>query len=336
MADPMDRCTICFETFAPLVSPPWPVSKLHPNVLSWPCGHRVHVACILQSLASLRSTETPCFVCRTPPFPHVRSYLEKWHGEEVALLEADAPPGVPAEDPPVPVTATYIPATIAALCCPRVLSYSADMFGRRDRRTRFVRLVDDRRMTFMGLDRNTGALQWTCLSCNQELSTIGLPGEQERARRICSHHGQMCFTFDCRGSHESHGAAPLAPYWSCMDHRQSLNDVALPINHLRIPAAVGLPIPAAVGLRVVASDDEESEGWSSRSAMSSTMSANATDQPMMEDTWIHQLVYSKARLQPHPCSIGHNAKSLKRGACFETHAARTDCCTPEKSSRESL
>ena len=335
MADPMDRCTICFETFAPLVSQ-WPVSKLHPNVLSWPCGHRVHVACILQSLASLRSTETPCFVCRTPPFPHVRSYLEKWHGEVVALLEADAPPGVPwpaAEDPPVPVTAmTYIPTIVAALCCPRVLSYSADLFGEVGRRTRFVELEEDRRMTFMGLDRHTGALQWTCLSCNQELSTIGVPGAQERARRICSRHGAMCFTFDCRGDRifASRGAEPQAPYWSCMDHQASLHDVALPINHLRIPAAVGLPC------LVAASDDEESEGWSSTSAMSSTMSANNTHQPMMEDTWIHQLVYSKARLQPHPCCIGHNAKRLKRGACFETHAARTDCCTPEKSSRESL
>ena len=130
----------------------------------------------------------------------------------------------------------------------------------------------------MGLDRGTGALQWTCLSCNQQLSTIGMPSPEERAERVCSRHGAMCLTFDC------YGAEPEAPYWSCMDQQGSLNDVALPINHLRIPAVEGLRL-------VVSSEDEESEGWSSTSAMSSTMSANATHQPMMEDTWIHQLVY---------------------------------------------
>ena len=276
MSDQRDRCAICLETFAPLDSQ-WPLWISHPHVLSWPCGHRVHVACILQSQASLRSIETPCFVCRTPPFPHVRSYLEKWHGAAFALVPADAPPDVPAEDPPVPVNAVYIPTTIAALCCPRVVSYSRD---RDRRRTRFVELEDDRRMTFMGLDRDTGALQWTCLSCNQQLSTIGMPSPEERAERVCPRHGAMCFTFDC------YGAEPEAPYWSCMDQQGSLNDVALPINHLRIPAVEGPP-----SCLVVSSDDEESEGWSSTSAMSSTMSANATHQPMMEDTWIHQLVY---------------------------------------------
>ena len=313
MADQRDRCPICLETFAPLDSQ-WPVSTSHPHALSWPCGHRVHVACILQSRASLRSTETPCFVCRTPPFPHVRSYLEKWHGAEVALVPADAPPGVPAENPPVPRNAVYIPARIAALCCPRVLSYSTGVAGARGR-TRFVELEEDRRMTFMGLDRVTGALQWTCLTCNQEFSTIGVPGPEERARRVCPRHGAMCITFDCRGDTWGRlfcsGAEPQEPYWSCMDPIESLNEVALPINHLRIPAAVE-------HYPIIDSDDEESECWSSTSAMSSTMSANATHQPMMEDTWIHQLVYSKARLQPHPCCIGHNAKRLKRGGMIRS------------------
>ena len=222
MSDQRDRCAICLDTFARLDS--------H-RPLSWPCGHRVHIACILQSQASLRSVEAPCFVCRTPPFPYIRSFLEQWHGEVIACVEAGAPPDVPAEDPPVPVNAVYIPRTIAALCCPRVLPYSADGAGGRTV-TRFVEIQNDRRMTFMGLDRGTGALQWTCLSCNQQLSMMGMPGPEERAAHVCHRHGAMCFTFDCQGERAVRlGAEPEEPYWSCMDHRASLGDVPLPISH---------------------------------------------------------------------------------------------------------
>ena len=248
MSDPRDSCAICLEAFAP--GGPFYGGPFCPGrLLSWPCGHRVHIACILQSQTSLRSMDAPCFLCRTPAFIGVRSFFEQWHGAEIALVPADAPPlPVPAEDPPVPVNAVYVPRRVAALCCPRVLPLS----NRLGTRTRFVELQDDRRMTFMGLDRDTGALHWTCLSCNQELSIMTLPGPEQCANRVCHRHGDMCFAFDCRGEES------LLPFWSCMDHRQSRNDVALPISHLRtIDATSTMPI------QVLTSDDEEFDDRSS-------------------------------------------------------------------------
>ena len=252
MSDQGDSCAICLEAFAP--GGPFYGGPFCPGrLLSWPCGHRVHIACILQSQASLRSLDAPCFLCRTPAFIGVRSFFEQWHGAEIALVPADAPPlPVPAEDPPVPVNAVYVPRRVAALCCPRVLPLSDDRLGTR---TRFVELQDDRRMTFMGLDRDTGALHWTCLSCNQELSIMTLPGPEQCAARFCHRHGDMCFAFDCRGEES------LQPYWSCMDHQLSRNDVALPISHLRtIDATSTMPI------QVLTSDDEEFDGRSSTSS----------------------------------------------------------------------
>ena len=254
MSDQRDNCPICLEAFAPCDSF-WPFygGPFAPGrLLCWPCGHRVHIACILRSQASLGSIEAPCFLCRTPAFPQVRSAFEHFHGAEIALVPADAPP--PNVPPPVPVHAVYIPPKIAALCCPRVLPFSRD---RRPgtltlmTRTSFVDLQDDRRMTFMGLDRGTGAMQWTCLSCNRQLSLLTLPSPQQFAAHVCHRHGEMCFTFDCRG------AEPLLPFWSCMDNRASRNDVPLPISHLRTIDAHSMPI------EVASSDDEQSIDWSS-------------------------------------------------------------------------
>jgi hypothetical protein len=299
MSDQRDSCAICLEAFAPGESL-WPFygGPFSPGrLLSWPCGHRVHIACILQSQTSLRSMDAPCFLCRTPAFFGVRTYFEQWHAREIALVAADATPlSVPAE----PVNAVYVPHRVAALCCPRVLPLSDD---RLDTRTLFVELQDDRRMTFMGLDRDTGALHWTCLSCNQELSIMELPGPELCDSRVCWRHGDMCFAFDCRG------AEPLQPFWSCMDHHLSRNDVALPISHLRTIDAMSMPI------QLVSSDDEE---FDDRSSTSSGFDWLPWLMEMQQDTCIHQLVYLKARLQPHPCCIGHNANILKRGGTLRS------------------
>ena len=81
-----------------------------------------------------------------------------------------------------------------------------------------------------------------------------LPGPEQCAARFCHRHGDMCFAFDCRG------AEPLQPFWSCMDHHLSRNDVALPISHLRTIDATSMPI------QVLTSDDEEFDGRSSTSS----------------------------------------------------------------------
>ena len=67
MGDQRDNCSICFEGLDNVVSPiagPFAAGRL----LCWPCGHRVHIECMLQNQAPLRSIGAPCFLCKTPAY----------------------------------------------------------------------------------------------------------------------------------------------------------------------------------------------------------------------------------------------------------------------------
>ena len=189
-----------------------------PEYSIWPCGHRVHAECISQSAASLASVGDVCFQCRTPADPEVRVSFMR----QAAAAAAARAPFSPAEDiVVVPAPGVRIP-NVAALCCPRLLHADGS----------FPELLDDRRMTYMGLDGDTGSMQWSCLRCNRQVSLPNmplLPADQG----VCHEHGTMCYVMDCRSD---------VPFWSCMNHREDANDVPLPISHLRIVGNALQPI----------------------------------------------------------------------------------------------
>ena len=151
MGDQRDKCPICLEAFddhvfslCPRWAGPFPV-----RLLCWPCGHRVHLDCILQNQASVSSAEAPCFQCRTPAYTGVRGIFADMPGADImSRVPAATTPHGPAEDHPVPANAVRTP-RVAALCCHRVVG---PIDGR------FLPIADDRRMTFMGLDGRAGAM----------------------------------------------------------------------------------------------------------------------------------------------------------------------------------
>ena len=318
-----DECPICFEAFDDHVlslsrGRPFPVGGGRRRLLCWPCGHRVHLDCMLQSHASVSRMEDPCFQCRTPAFTGLRRSFEIHYGADpMSMVPAAATSHAPAEDHPVPENAVRIP-RVAALCCPRVV-------GPFD--GRFFPVADDRRMTYMGVETLGGAMRWTCLSCGKHLSLMDLPP----LGPACGRHGAMCFVLDWITG------IGLQEYWTCTDDRFTQNDVPLPIRHLVLGRNENNTAWSSRPIEVASSSDEDT--WSPMSLTDIFSEGTLTTMQQdneMEDTCIAQLVNLKARLQPHPCCIGHNAKILKRGVCFEAHTARTDCYTPEKSSRESL
>ena len=317
MGDQRDKCPICLEAFddhvfslCPRWAGPFPV-----RLLCWPCGHRVHLDCILQNQASVSSAEAPCFQCRTPAYTRVRGIFAGMHGADImSRVPAATTPHGPAEDHPVPANAVRMP-RVAALCCHRVVG---PIDGR------FLPIADDRRMTFMGLDDRTGAMQWTCLSCGKQLELLELP-PLEQWPRSCSIHGGLCLVFDCATFFG------LQRYWSCMDDRLSRNDVALPICHRTIGIdennsrlqnqSVSLITEQSASQQISVASSSDEDTWSPMSLSEffspETLTAMRRDSDM-EDTCIPQLVYLKARLQPHPCCIGHNAKILKRAGMIRS------------------
>ena len=217
MSAPGDVCCICYGQFDAASSSQIAGRIAAGPSLFWPCGHRVHVECINQSEAGLRSAAEKCFQCRTAADPEVRVSL-------LRLAAAAPPPAaashVPAEVPLVPPRAVH--PNVAALCCPRLLHADGS----------FTELVDDRRMTYMGLDRDTGSMQWSCLTCSRQVSLPNMPLLQAD-QGVCDIHGTMCCVMDCRSD---------VPFWSCMDHRENQNDVPFPISHMRIVGNAPQPI----------------------------------------------------------------------------------------------
>ena len=218
MSAPRDVCCICYEQFDDLSSSQIAGRIAARRSLFWPCGHRVHVECINQSEAGLRSAAEPCFQCRIPADPEVRVSL-------LRVAAAAVPPAaashVPAEDPLVPPRAVHIP-NVAALCCPRLLHADGE----------FEEDLDDRRMHYMGLHGDSGSMQWSCLRCDRQVSLQTMPLLQAD-QGVCQTHGTMCYVMDCRSD---------VPFWSCMNHREDANDVPLPISHLRIVGNALQPI----------------------------------------------------------------------------------------------
>ena len=243
MSAPRDVCCICYEEFDDLSSSQIAGRIAAGRSLFWPCGHRVHVECINQSEAGLRSAAEKCFQCRTAADPEVRVSL-------LRLAAAAPPPAaashVPAEVPLVPPRAVHIP-NVAALCCPRLLHADGS----------FTELLDDRRMTYMGLDGDTGSMQWSCLRCNRQVSLPNMPLLQAD-QGVCHEHGTMCYVMDCRSD---------VPFWSCMDHRENQNDVPFPISHMRIVGNALQPI-------LITSSDE-GEGTLTPMSLSSLFSEEA-------------------------------------------------------------
>ena len=291
-----DECPICFEAFDDHVislSPrrPFPVGRL----LCWPCGHRVHLDCMLQSQASVSRMEDPCFQCRTPAYPGLRRSFAIVYGADImSMVPPAATTHAPTEDHPVPANAVRIP-RVAALCCPRVVG---PIDGE------FFRVADDRRMTYMGVETVGGAMRWTCLSCGKHLWLMDLPP----LGPSCGLHGAMCFVLDWITG------IGLQEYWTCTDDRFTRNDVPLPIRHLLLGRNENNTAWSSQPIEVASSSDEDTLSPMSLTDLISEGTLTRMQQDNeMEETCIPQLVYLKARLQPHPCCIGHNANILKRG-----------------------
>ena len=297
MGDQRDKCPICLEAFddhvfslCPRWAGPFPV-----RLLCWPCGHRVHLDCMLQSQASVSRMEDPCFQCRTPAYPGLRRSFAIVYGADImSMVPPAATTHAPTEDHPVPANAVRIP-RVAALCCPRVVG---PIDGE------FFRVADDRRMTYMGVETVGGAMRWSCLSCGKHLWLMDLPP----LGPSCGLHGAMCFVLDWITG------IGLQEYWTCTDDRFTRNDVPLPIRHLLLGRNENNTAWSSQPIEVASSSDEDTLSPMSLTDLISEGTLTRMQQDNeMEETCIPQLVYLKARLQPHPCYIGHNAKILKRG-----------------------
>ena len=174
-------CAICLSCIAP-----------SQHTISWPCSHKVHLACIFRNP---HNADRNCFTCRTPAAPGASEFVRVQaarlnynvfaiSSSEFEFVRVGPQQSIVASGRP------RVPSHILPLCCPR-LEFNGRIFVH----------STDRRMRWSPQSRDgvRWVNCWSCLSCNLDVSERALYTEfriQGFRSAFCPQHGMLTFVID--------------------------------------------------------------------------------------------------------------------------------------------